>query len=513
MTTRARRRSTKSHRWLMLVAGVVIAGIVLVLLAPSLIVNWVRSYVQQEAFTAKMEDFLGTKLNGNTRLAPLRWSGDEVTCAEARITTATGWEAEMDGLHVALDWNAFRTGVWRLTGAGADSLQLKYNPTAATPANAPTAAEEVETLREPSASGEDAPAWLRRWLPTRTEIEGASVDRFNLSYPASWAVREARLRMAPWRGESSTVLTMEGGHLETPLRLPAQLHPLKFNLTRASARLSREQLLLNEATLRWIDPAEITVRGSVRPKERDWKVSAQLTGVPLQECLAEDWRTRLTGRLEGDLSASGNAQAPPVIEGNLQLRDGVLTALPILDRLATYTGVERFKRLVLDLASSHVRHEEAAGTRFEKIVLQSNGLLRIEGTLTVRQRQIEGDFLLGVTQDTLRWFPGAQQHVFTLTNANGPPGLLWTTLKISGTLDAPREDLSDRILAGAGKAIIGAPGEVVSKGTELLLSPVLGKDAAAQPGAVIKGAGDTLNKGVETGVKLLEGLGGSLLGK
>jgi hypothetical protein len=509
MSSRARRRSNRVSRlwWVLLVLAV--AAVALTFMAPSLIVGWVRSYVRQDAFKGKMEAFLGTKLKGETQLAPLRWTGDEVTATEATVRTANGWQAELHGLHVGLDWNAFRSGAWRLVGSGADSLSLRYQPAAIAPAIAPTAEEEVETLREPNSSGGDAPGWLRRWLPTRTEIEGATVDHFDLTYPGGWGLRESRLRVAPWRQESSFQVTVDGGYVETPLRLPAQVHPVKFNLARASTRISAEQLLLNEATLRWVEPSEITVRGSVRPKVGDWKVNAHLAGVPLRECLNEDWRTRLTGTLEGDLEARGARAALPVIEGDLQLRDGVLTALPILDRLASYTGVERFKRLVLDEARSHVRHEAAVGTQFEKIVLQSNGLLRIEGTLVVRERLIAGDFLLGVTQDTLRWFPGAQQHVFTFQNPAGPPGLLWTTLKISGTLYAPREDLSERILVGAGKAIIAAPGEVVTKGSELLL----GKDAAAQPGAVIKGAGETLNKGVETGVKLLETLGGGLLGK
>ncbi|MDZ4286849.1 MAG: hypothetical protein U0984_02765 [Prosthecobacter sp.] len=510
MSRKSRRRSSKGSRWLGVLVAIVIAGIVGVLLAPSLIVNWVRGYVQREEFKAKMEELLGTKLKGTTHLSPLRWTGDEVTCAEAEAATASGWQVEMNGLHLGIDWGAFRLGSWRIVGAGADSLALKWNPAAASPAQAPTPAEQVQTLREPMEAGNDAPVWIRRWLPTRTEIEGAKIDRFSLTYPGSWLLQDARLQVSPWHQESSCQIVIEGGYLETPLRLAAQPKPLKFNLTRASARLSREQILLNEATVRWLDPAVITLRGSMRPQEGDWKVSAHLAGVPLRECLTEDWRTRLSGNLEGDLNAQGSRQAPPSVEGDVNLRDGVLTALPILDQLASYTGVERFKRLVLDIASSHVRHEAAGSTRFEKIILQSNGLLRIEGTLTIRGRQIEGDFFVGVTQDTLRWFPGAQQHVFTQTNPAGPPGLLWTTLKISGTLDAPREDLSGRILAGAGKALMSAPGDVVGKGSELLLTPLLGKDAATQPGGVIKGAGDTLNKGVESGVKLLEGLGGFL---
>jgi thiol-disulfide isomerase/thioredoxin len=181
---------------------------------------------------------------------------------------------------------------------------------------------------------------------------------------------------------------------------------------------------------------------------------------------------------------------------------------PILDELASYTKVERFKRLVLDIATAKVRLSRD-WQRFDDIVLQSNGLLRLEGSLKLIGDQIDGRFLLGVTPETLRWMPGAQQHVFTTVHPQGPPGLLWTPLNISGTLQAPREDLSVRLLSGAGQALLGAPGEVAGKSSELLLKPLLGEEAAKKPGELLDGA---TRSATETGVKLLEGLGKGLLG-
>ncbi|HCN75709.1 MAG TPA: hypothetical protein DIT13_00775, partial [Verrucomicrobiales bacterium] len=67
------------------------------------------------------------------------------------------------------------------------------------------------------------------------------------------------------------------------------------------------------------------------------------------------------------------------------------------------------------------------------------------------------------------------------------------------------------ILQGAGRAVLDAPGEVTAQAGELLLTPVLGKDAATAPGTVIKGATEAGGKAVESGVRLLEGIGGGLL--
>lgn len=508
MSTRTRRRSGKSHRWLLALIVLAILGTVVVLLMPVLVMSWVRGYLQEEAFRGKMEQLFGTQMRGAVTLAPFRWTGDEVTSTDAGVSTVSGWQAKLDGMHLTLDWNAFRQGKWRTVGAGVDSITVEK--TAEAPLLSP-AGDAVPSA--PAMEGSAVPSWLRRYLPTETEVDGLRVDRFTLLHPGPWNLRNTKLRIATWRqGETSLQAVAEDGIVETPLMLPAQLVPMKLNLNRASLRISREDLHLKEATLKWLDAGEITARGHLRPLEGSWELSTHVVGIPLRECLTEDWRIRLSGHVEGDLTAKGSRTAAPQITGKVDLREGVLTALPILDQLASYTGVERFKRLVLDVATSQVTLTEAT-RRFDKIILQSNGLLYLDGGLVVQGDQIEGNFLLGVTPETLKWIPGAQQHVFTSSHPTGPVGMVWTTLRITGTLQAPREDLSTRLAAGAGKALLNAPGEVVGKGSELLLTPVLGKGAAALPTEVIKSATDTTGKAVETGVKLLDGISGGLFGQ
>lgn len=510
MNTRHRRRSGKSHRWLLFFAVLVIGGIVTALVMPMLVMNWVKGYLQKETFRNKMEQLFGTQIQGEVDLSPLRWTGDEVTASEASMATVTGWEARLDGLRLAIDWNAFRQGKWRVTGASVDSLVLDKKAATA----AQISSVDVPTKPEPMSEDDSLPAWLRRYLPTETEVDGLHVSRLNILHPGPWSLQDAKVNVSTWKkGETSVQAVVEGGILETPVVLPAQTVPVKLNLTRASARLSPEDLHLKEAHLKWLNTGEITARGHLRPQEGTWDAALHVEGIPLSECLTEDWKLRLSGVFNADLDAQGRLNASPTITGKAQLTEGVLTALPILDRLASYTGVERFKRLVLDVVSSQV-HITEHQKRFEKIILQSNGLLYLEGNLVITGEQIEGNFLLGVTPETLKWIPGAQRHVFTSTHPTGPAGMLWTPLRITGTAQAPREDLSTRLAAAAGKAILDAPGDIVGRGSELLLAPVVGKDAASIPGTVIKGATDTTGKavetGVKTGIKILEGISGGL---
>src|SRR5690606_34891189 len=130
------------------------------------------------------------------------------------------------------------------------------------------------------------------------------------------------------------------------------------------------------------------------------------------------------------------------------------------------------------------------------------GLIRIEGMLRLeRDKSIDGRFRLGLTPGTLASIPGAETKVFL----PGERGVLWTPLHITGTLDDPKEDLTDRLIAAAGMRmfeILPETGERVLKYTERVMS----EDMAAR----ITGAGGVIDQGselIDRGKGLLDGEG------
>lgn len=520
MAARSSRRKRPAQRWGILLAAVAGLAVLLALLTPALVMGWVRGYLRDDAFRTKLEAMIGTRLAGSVSLAPLRWTGDEVLSRTASVETAEGWKAELTGLHLAVDWAAFRDRQWRLLQAGADSLDLTRNATSGEvgqglPLTAPATAQ--------AGPGRAVPGWLRAWLPDRFGVDGVRIDAFTFSHPGPWRLAGSALRVAPWQqGDASVLVTLENGVLETPVQLPTLLHPIRLNLSSATLRLAADEMRLSTASLTWAQGGEVTARGHLRPSSRHWQVEATLAGIPLAELLSPDWKLRLTGLIEGDLRVLGSAAAEPTVEGQVRLKNAALTALPLLNQLANFTRVERFKRLVLDVAEADVR---AAGQtrRFEKVVVESAGLLRLEGDLTLQAGQMDGRFMLGVTPDALRWIPGAGQHVFTSSYPGAAAGMVWTPLRITGTVDAPQEDLTARILSGAGKALVDAPAQVLGKAGETLLTPVLGGDLAKKPGEVLKSATDAVSQpgealkkageAAEKGIDLLKGIGGGLLGR
>ena len=471
-------------------------GALLVLLAPSLVTSYIRAYLQTDDFRQKAGELIAARFGGSTRIAPIIWNDDTATVADLALANPD-WSMDVGGLRASLDFGAIRNGKWSLQNAGADDLTLRH--AAAAPIHSTPAAE---TARFDDCN-DGIPAFLRRYIPTQTSISGFEVHRFLFEH-GSWQLAETQLRLGNWQnGDASVSARLSGGSLKTPITAPEQKEPLRFDLAKATLRVGESQCQISDATLRWKQSSEATLRGALKYETGAWQASIHARAVPLEEFLDSWWKQRLSGRLEGDLEMSGTRNAPPVWKADVALKDGTLTGLPILDKLVTYTNTHRFKRLLLDICSASLR-PQGDSLRIENIIVQSNGLLRIEGSLTIRGRALEGDFLLGVTPETLTSIPGASSRVFVESNPSAPPGLQWTRVHIVGTLDAPQEDLSSRLIGAAGMSLLlDTPGAVVSQGAETLLKPVFGGDAAKMPAKVIEGASGVIENGVNAGTGLI----------
>lgn len=492
------RPSSTSLAWLWWLAGLIlVSGVILVLLAPSLVTSYIRAYVKKDDFRQKAEELIAARIDGSAHIAPIIWNDDTATVADLSFSNSD-WTMEAGGLRAALDFGAIRQGKWSIQNAGADDLTLRH--LVAAPLDVPPAASTAKF----DDSNDGIPAFLRRYIPTETRISGFEVHRFVFEQEG-WKIADSQLRLGDWRtGEVSVSAKLNGGKLQTPIQAPEQKEPLQFDLTRATLRVGGSQVQLSDATLRWKQSSEATLRGSLKYETGAWQIFTHVKAVPLDEFLDSWWKQRLSGKIEGDVEMSGARNAPPAWKADLALKDGALIGLPILDKLVTYTNTQRFKRIVLDICSASLR-PQGDSLRIENIIVQSNGLLRIEGALTIRGRALEGNFLLGVTPETLSGIPGANRRVFVESNPSAPPGLLWTRVHIVGTLDAPLEDLSSRLIGAAGMSLLlDTPGAVVGQGAETLLKPVLGEDAAKLPGKVINGASGVLENGVNAGAGLLK---------
>ncbi|MGH7936799.1 MAG: hypothetical protein ACREF8_07300, partial [Chthoniobacterales bacterium] len=140
------------------------------------------------------------------------------------------------------------------------------------------------------------------------------------------------------------------------------------------------------------------------------------------------------------------------VTADLRLIDGQIESVPLLDRLASFTGYKRFRQVPLTRGSVAVTR--AAGTTtLKNLIVESAGLLRVEGSCQIIRDQIHGELQLGLAPEILHAIPGAEAHVFTVTRG----GYAWAALRLTGPMAHPHEDLSARLAAAAAGELLKNP--------------------------------------------------------
>ncbi len=474
MSRRSRRgKPAGQRRWVGKAAvALLVAGVVLLVG----IYAAVRGYLHSDGFRKFLSAEAGAAAGVSGEFAPFEWDGLAVE-TDSFEATGDGVLAEVraDGLHTEIGLGGLKRGVWEIRGSSVRRLEVTVDATRK-PAKAAT--EKVKR-REKSEAKASRPSWL----PSEVELEGVDLrsvaakvilKQGEASASGMRVTAELVGKRGAYRGE------IAGG----TLRLPFDFVP-EVRLERALLRYQDKQVFLTKATAGLWQDARVEAAGEWDLDRKHYSLQGDATGIRCEDLLGEDWSKRVTGGLRSDF-ALGNHAGELAASGTLTLEDGVLTALPVLDALAAYADTRRFR--VLALSEAHSRWSWKKGElRLSELVLAAEGLMRLEGGIVIRGKKLDGVFRLGLAAGTLARIPGAETDVFV----RGERGLLWAPLRITGTLDDPKEDLTDRLVAAAGMRmfeLIPESGEKVIKFTRGVIGEI---------------PEETLDKGIRKGVEII----------
>jgi hypothetical protein len=434
----------------------------------------VRGYLHSDEFRL----FLSAKVSRAAGVAgeftPFRWDGLAVDTS-AFEGSGSGWvkAVRLDGLHTEVGVGGLRRGVWEIQGSRVQRLEVSVD---ARGGGGPVAAP-AEVM------GEVSPTPRRKkkgWLPTELELAGLEVHEVVAKVMldrGQAAVSGMKLRVEPGGKQRAYRIELADG----AVRLPFSLVP-ELRVDHARLRYQDGQVFLNHAEVNAWKDGRVELSGEWDQAAGRGSMEGNVSGVKCEEIFNEDWSKRLVGDVTSTFAVD-HVNGNQVGRGRLEIRNGTLTALPVLDSLAAYADTRRFR--ILALSDAHADWRWKKGELFlSDLVIASEGLVRLEGSIFVRGRALDGAFRLGLAPGTLATIPGAETDVFS----PGERGLVWAPLRITGTLDDPKEDLTDRLVAAAGMRmfdVIPETGEKVIKFSRSLL----GEDPA---------------KAVERGVKIIE---------
>ena len=504
MSRRERRKAAVAkgktgNRWLARGAVIAFTGAV-VLLGGGYV--GLRSWLHGESFRHMLATEAGKAIGVNCEFSPFRWSG---TSMDTDSFTATGEgivrSIDSEGLRVDVGLGGWWQGIWRIDEVRARRIEVELDATAADRVK-----ESPEIVVPPPPP--KGKKWYDSLVPQEVEVRMVEVGSSALkvitrSGPVSIAGTSWKVTPDAAKGSYRA----EGN--DGTVKLPWKWAP-PMALGKARLRYHDDTISLSEADFRVYQSGRLDLAGKMSVKGDGYAFDGHLRDVLCAEILPEDWKQRISGKVESKFTVEHGPHGP-IVTGSLNHTDGVLTALPLLDALAAYADTTRFRRIALNEGEVDYEWEDGA-LNLQKIVIASEGLVRLEGSLKVdKQERLDGRFRLGLVPGVLARIPGAETIVFS----PGERGLLWTTLRITGTIDDPEEDLTERLIEAAGMRMI----EVIPETGEKVLKftrEVLDKDLQ---GHIKEGAGDVIEQGREVideakgVVREVEGLFDVLRGK
>jgi len=498
MSRRAqRRKSTKKFSargkggfgWVPRIIGILVLA---VLLAGFGGYFWLKSYLHSDDFRIFLGESVGGAIGAETHFELFEWQG--MQAHTEGFTAENGGlihSMRADGVQAKVGLSGVRRGVWEVSDLRVKQLDVLMD----TRSESPSAEQDAVADPTPVSDSGNGEGFLSGLLPKRAELSSAVIERLNLSVEtAAGSLKASNLiaRVDAARAKGAYDVNLSDGLIETTW------FGSPLDLVSARGKFQDGRIFLTESKSKVYERGILDLSGEVDGGE--FGFYGKLRDIRVEELVPEDWQKRLTGDLasefkvqSGQLLGDGS-YADTILKGELELKRGVLTSLPVLDTIAAYANTRRFRRL--DFSEARMKYHKV-GDRLEitEIVLATEGLVRVEGKITITGEEIDGRFKVGITPGTLSHIPGAETKVFI----RGEKGLLWSPLRITGTMDNPEEDLSKRMIAAAGERMF----ELVPE-TGLLALKFAHDSAVKLPEKAVATGEGALKTGVDAVQKTIE---------
>jgi hypothetical protein len=299
-----------------------------------------------------------------------------------------------------------------------------------------------KTEATPGASkGVPWPPWWALFWPYRVHLADVKVDDANIL----WKLRDQESGIYHTFFEITPngrdfEYDAKGGDFKTPFSPTLQVE-------RAHVLIRKPRLYCSEFIL-GDDPAHpekgLRMEGDAGLQDdRSMHLKLDLASLKVSPWLPEKLRGHVEGEASGhfDYTSSGTGLETGKGSGKVTIADGALHELAAVHQYVVITGSPDPGDLALKVCQADVRWEAGAITA-ENIEVESDGVFRLTGTLTIAaDKTLSGQVELGLTDAYLKWLPTARTAIFT--RDEGP--YHFTTIHFSGTTQKPVQDLSPRV--------------------------------------------------------------------
>jgi hypothetical protein len=382
-------------------------------------------YIESNGFRAAMEDETAKGLHfSRAHYAPIRRTS-ALTAQSESFEAENGVKA-MKSLHARGITAKF--GPW-----GALSRQWRFDAV-----HVQSGDIEIQIYEAHPEATTEKP-WFAMFLPNRVYLKRIESDQANIT----WRFRGEQ---AGFFG-TQLLITPNGTNFEyraTGGRLKMALLP-ELDLRQAHLLITKTLVTVYNIDVASASGSEESIHAQANAgvgKDKSVDFHGNFNAVPIRPWLPAEWKRRVNGSVFGELHWTGK---DPKLEsssgqGSLRIRNGRIDDVPLLQKLAELSQKPSFERLELNDCSLNFawRYPEID---IKDIFLEEKGKFRIEGDISIKRRLLQGTLKLGLTRPYLDWLPNPEEVFNRREN-----GYLWTHVHLSGTIDHPGQDLSQRII-------------------------------------------------------------------
>lgn len=332
-------------------------------------------------------------------------------------------------------------------------------------------------------------SFWNRFTPQQTVLdllECSDVDLELVHKGNLYSLIGCNLVAAPFpKQKKSWQISLENGRFHNPLPSLQNCSIKNANFVWSPARLHVEECLI------MLNPGELRLSGSYQMKGGQWNTEWRASKAHVARLLSPDWKKRLSGELYGTLKLSGKGGQLRKGSGTLALKEGILEGLPVLSSLP-FSNTPSYRSLSLEKAECRMsypyaepEHNISNAWLFDQIDIRSQG-----GHLLVRGHVIAGadgslggTLTVGLPEHAIAALPLPESSLGSIFNGKGEDGYRWLNINLSGTLNAPQEDLSVRLSTILKSLLPHAAGSASDLLNNLLSSKARASKDAPSPSA------------------------------
>ncbi len=369
---------------------------------------------------------------------------------------------------------------------------------------------------KPAAAPKKHTSFLSRLAPTRARLDKLECKDFNARLKLGgneYRLADSALSAAPAprQGKGAWELSLSNGRVHTALPVLGDC-----SLKAATLTLGNKATTLSDARL-MLSPGEVIINAAHEKASGNWTADIRANSVDMARLISEDWKKRVSGVLYGRLQADGNTGGLQQAQGHLSLQQGRLEALPFLENLPVDNSYP-YRSLRLEKATARLSYPHTDESRnirnawlMDEIDLRSEGdWLRLQGHVLVDEDgALGGTLLIGLpARIATQLAPAGTPLHLNLFNGGKKDGFLWLRLNLSGSLSAPQEDLSVRLMTLMSSAADTLRGLLLPrKDTPATPHPDGSREPeetpANLPGQLLQGAGEAAESLIGSGLRSL----------